>query len=139
MLSIAAPAEYTLRPRARGPSMDSMKRLAWILLAVLCAALVQVPPAEAMLAQPKCCHCCQMPGAGEMPCCAAPSASLPPALAAESSARLDRQAPAACRAITFFRICWVEPAAIRPALPASAAAVRSAGVPLFKAHGRFLI
>jgi hypothetical protein len=120
-----------------------MKRLAWLLLAVFGAALLQVQPAEGLPAKAKCCDCCHVPGTAEMPGCCAPAAALPTALGSEQSARVSspaiRRAAPVGGAAELAYVSFVEPEAIRSALPAPAEAARAAGVPLFKAHCSFLI
>jgi hypothetical protein len=120
-----------------------MKRLAWLLLAVFGAALLQVQPVEGLPAKAKCCDCCHVPGTGEMPGCCPQVASLPAALGAEQSARVAnqpvRRAVPAVGACARIYVSLVEPGASRSALPAPAEAARAAGVPLFKAHCSFLI
>jgi hypothetical protein len=114
-----------------------MKRLAWLLLGFLCTALVQVTRVEGQPATPKCCHCCQLPG------CCLPVAGVPATARAEEPAQAA-QAPVlralpASLGVAQFYAGWVEPAAIRPVLSASAEAAHPARVPLFKAHCCFLI
>jgi hypothetical protein len=124
-------------------SFASMKRVAWLLLAVFCTVLVQVQPAEAQVAKAKACACCQHPGACAMPCCSA-SPSVSTALALAPSGRVARS-PLLRRAeplrgvMEIFSTSFVATEAVRPALPASAEAALAAGVPLFKAHCSFLI
>jgi hypothetical protein len=114
-----------------------MKRLAWLLLAVLCATLVQVPRVEGERAPPKCCHCCQLPG------CCPPATSVPATARAEEATPVTRapvlRALPASNVADLFFAGLTEPAANRPGLPASAEAARPARVPLFKAHCCFLI
>ena len=119
-----------------------MKRIAWLLLAVLCTMLVQVRALEP-LKQRACgrCHCaqhgaCGMPDCGQPVCAAsqAPAASEPNrSLAAEE--RRDHvvsDAPSffftpACRAILPSR------------LPAGSDDGPAARLPLFRAHCSLLI
>jgi hypothetical protein len=120
-----------------------MKRLAWLLLAVFCTALVQIQPAQGMPAKAKACACCPVPaGCGTTDCCP-PAAFAAVTLGAEAS---EQASPAASRsertvrgAAALFYASFVEPAALRPVLPASAQAAAAASVPLFKAHCCFLI
>jgi len=119
-----------------------MKRLTWILLALFCAALVQVQPVDGLQAKAMACPCCH-PGACGMPgCCAAPTPA-PSALSLAQSARVAnlpvvRDAQAQDRAATFYA-SLVEPATVRCRLVAPPLAALAARVPLFEAHCRFLI
>ena len=120
-----------------------MKRLAWLLIAVLCTALVQVQPVDG-LTKAKTCNCCKVPGACGMPGCCPPPASRPTALSSAQSARVvslpaSRKAQPVRVAMDKFYASFVEPAAVSPALLASAEAAPAAHVPLFKAHCSFLI
>jgi hypothetical protein len=121
-------------------SFRRMKRLVWLLLAVFCIALVPVQSVD----KAKTCSCCKVPGACGMPGCCPPPASLPAALSPAQSARAAdlhacRKAEPVRRAGEKFYASFVEPAAARAALLASAEAAPAAHVPLFKAHCSFLI
>jgi hypothetical protein len=118
-----------------------MKRLAWLLLAVFCTVLVQVQPADALVAKAP--GCCQVPGACKMPCCPQPAPlpavfSLAQSIQVTSSPSRERAQPARV-ATGMFWASVVKPAAVKGPLPASAEAALAAGVPLFKAHCSFLI
>lgn len=119
-----------------------MKRIAWLLLAVVCSALVRMQPAElAPCCQCACCHC-KVPGGCGMPCCRqGPPAPVLFAAGerASSALRAVRKAqPFRTEAVRFYAP-FVE-SAIRPiALIASAATDPVASGPLFKAHCSFLI
>jgi hypothetical protein len=124
-------------------SLCRMKRLAWLFLAVICTTLVQVQPAEALVAKAKPCACCQIPGACELPVCCLPAPALPPAIHPTTGLQLagvpapQRAQPV--RAVEKFYASVVAAAALRPALLASAAAASAAPVPLSEAHCGFLI
>jgi len=118
-----------------------MKRLAWLLLAVFCTMLVQVPPADVVVTKP--CGCGQVPGNCPMPCCPQ-AAPLPAVFSLAQSVQMARspvreQAQPARAATGRFYASFVEAAAVSRPLPASAEAAPAARVPLFKAHCSFLI
>jgi hypothetical protein len=121
-----------------------MKRIVHLLLAAFCLALLPVPPADAGLAQAKSCGCCALPGACGMPGCCAPAASLPAAISSARLGRLADQPPArkGRRGLPATespsKAVLARMAARRPAA-VSAVATATRGVPLFKAHCRFLI
>jgi hypothetical protein len=120
-----------------------MKRLSWLLLAVFCAALAQVPLVDGLMVKAKHCGCCH-PGACGMPGCCAPPASSSTAANSEQPARVMslpavRQTQPGRGSAEKFYASFVEPAAVRPALVASAEAAPAASVPLFRAHCSFLI
>jgi hypothetical protein len=119
-----------------------MKRLAWLFLAVFCAAMVQVQPVRGLPVKVKACNCCQVPGTCGMPDCCPPSAFASTVLGSEESVRLALPASRTVAAIrdasVVFYAAFVEPAIIPPALSAALAAA-PARVPLFKAHCSFLI
>lgn len=122
-----------------------MKRLVWLLIAVVCTALAQVQPVVMATAQDEACCCCtgDAVGACGMPDCApAPSApsctqNLPTVAAQRSEAR--KQAPARKARYEIFRSTFD----VRPApMPTDRVSLRgtpAASVPLFKAHCSFLI
>ena len=115
-----------------------MKRLAWLLLAVFCTAMVQVRPADEIAPKAMTCPCCQ-PGPGAMPgCCPAP-ASTPAGFSLALSASAATRLPALRRMEEKFYASFFEPAAVRAALSASAEAAPAACVPLFRAHCSLLI
>jgi hypothetical protein len=134
-----------LRSRRFGEWLCSrhMKRLVWLLLAVLCTAWVQVQPAVVPAAAAKDCRgCCPCCGCGTPGCCPAPVS----ATAAPVCAQIATLAPARARKALPSRGAAVrvlapisEAAARCPACSAAAEAARVAGVPLFKAHCSFLI
>ncbi|MDQ5978457.1 MAG: hypothetical protein QG602_1431 [Verrucomicrobiota bacterium] len=121
-----------------------MKRLVWLLIAVVCTALAQVQPVVVASAQEETCCCTgEAAGACGMPDCApAPSApsctqNLPTAAAQRSEVR--KPAPASKVRYEIFRIRFdIRPAAV-PAGCVSLRGTPAASVPLFKAHCRFLI
>jgi hypothetical protein len=119
-----------------------MKRIAWLLLALFCTALVQIQPVRGQSLKAKACDCCHGSGACGMPECCPPSAFASVALGSEESLRLARPAAQPAQAVRCeqadFYASFVEPAAFRPALSAAAGAA-PARVPLFKAHCSFLI
>ncbi len=120
-----------------------MKRIAWVLLAVLCPAIVRVQPVE--LAQCKACASChcKVPGECGMPC-GQSSAPAPIMFASAQSARVTKVAgsqnlPDARLAERKFYAACVPPPAVLVARGATAPMAPPAGVPLFKAHCSFLI
>ena len=121
-----------------------MKRIAWLLLAVLCTTFVQVPRLEPLKARScGCSHCrvpgsCGMPGCGQAACPAGPvvTTACEPSRAATVEARRERPSGPA-------RMEWlalpVSPALL-PILPVAAAfAADGPRVPLFRAHCSLLI
>jgi hypothetical protein len=120
-----------------------MKRVAWLVLAVFCAALAQVQPVDGLGAKAKPCPCCHLGACGMPGCCPSP-ASAP---AAVNSAQADcvKSVPAPGRAqaarglADTFYAAFVETTAVRGSLHASALTAAPASVPLFKAHCSFLI
>jgi hypothetical protein len=120
-----------------------MKRLAYLLVAVFCAAMVQVQPADGLATKAKMCSCCH-PGACGMPGCCPSAAPAPAALGSAQSARVVsasaiRRALPGRPTVEKFYAPFVEPGAPSPALVASAEAAPTANVPFFKAHCSFLI
>jgi hypothetical protein len=119
-----------------------MKRLSWLLAALLCTVFVQVQPVETARSCPCCCCHCKVPGACGMPCSGAP-APAPVMLAAEQPARAARPAcqlkVEAARPAEKFFARYVEPAAAPFAHRAPDLLALAAEVPLFKAHCCFLI
>jgi hypothetical protein len=118
-----------------------MKRIAWLLLAVVCTSFVQVQPIEPVKAQAcRCCHC-KIPGSCGMPGCGQPTASTsrtitePARIAAARGRRAGglRVSQAGLAAAPF------RMARARLPLPAAEFAALAAGVPLFKAHCSFLL
>jgi len=118
-----------------------MKSLVWLLLAVVGTALVQVPPPDTAKAKTCCCHpgMCEMPGCGSPPPASALTAlsSAPSVRAAKLPA--SRKAQAVRDGMVKSFALFVEPAAVRAALLASAEAAPAAAVPLFRAHCSLLI
>jgi hypothetical protein len=117
-----------------------MKRLSWLLLAVFCAAMVQVQPVD--FAKAKAHSCCPAGGCG-MPCCPSPSPASSPSGRQQSS--LVASVPVS-RRVQIARILaeklyavLVKPASVRRLVSASAEAAPVAMMPLFKAHCSFLI
>jgi hypothetical protein len=120
-----------------------VKRIAWILLAVFCPAMVRVQPVD--LAQCKVCvSChCKIPGDCGMPC-SRPDAPAPIMFAAEQSAKVTLEAgrrnlPDARLAEGKFYATVVEAATVPVALIKPVLMAPAAEVPLFKAHCSFLI
>ncbi len=121
-----------------------MKRLVWLLIAVVCTALAQVQPVVVASVQDETCCCTgEAAGACGMPDCApAPAApscaqNLPTVTAQRSEAR--KPAPSARARYEIFRVGFdVRPAAA-PAGCVSLRGTPAASVPLFKAHCSFLI
>jgi hypothetical protein len=118
-----------------------MKRLVWILLAVLGTAFAQVQPVTLPGTHCKCC-CCGGDGSCGMPDC------LPPApartlLTANQPASLTvtaaRRVAEPVRIAEKFFAAFVEPAAIFAASRAPERVSPPASVPLFAAHCSFLI
>ena len=119
-----------------------MKRLAWLLLAVFCAALVQIQPARALPGKAKACGCCHGPGACGLPDCCPSATGAAVALDSEPSEQLVsvtiKALPATRAELAQFYTMLLEAAAQRPVFPATEPAA-AARVPLFKAHCSFLI
>jgi hypothetical protein len=118
-----------------------MKRVAWLLLAVFCAALLQVQP---VLIQQTTCACrCKVPGACGMPCSRIP---IPAPLSFAADRATPANAPAKGRESKseqrlerrFFSV-FVESLTELGAIGVSAPSAAPARVPLFKAHCSFLI
>jgi hypothetical protein len=121
-----------------------MKRIAWLLLAVICMSFVQVQPLEPLKARTcRCSHCkapgsCGMPGCAQAACPAGPVVTTAgePSRAAAVAPRKERQSVPA-------RMEWfLIPArpAILPLLPVAATfAANGPRVPLFRAHCSLLI
>jgi hypothetical protein len=122
-------------------SSTKMKRIAWLLLAVVCASMAQVQPSD-VFAKAKVCHCCRIPGACGMPgCCPRPEATarLDPNRAAQQATCPSRKREGVRSPAERFYSSFLNPAAYRFVLPAPAAALPAARLPLFKAHCSFLI
>ena len=122
-----------------------MKRLVWLLLAVLGTALVQVPPVAWAAAQPhrQCC-CCDGDGSCGMPGCLPPVSSAPARPTLDQTARVAgmeicRVAQPVQRVGRIFLAAFVEPAVIASPARSSSRMTPPASVPLFKAHCSFLI
>jgi len=119
-----------------------MKRVAWLLLAVFCAALVQVPVVTAGGPKHRACPCCPVSGACGMPgCCPRPaSPTAGPSVTASArpavSARRSRAQPLRRSAERWEAFSGAR-AARRPFL--ATAAAPAAGVALFRAHCSFRI
>ena len=119
-----------------------MKRLVWILLAVFCTALAQVPPVTLPSTHRKCC-CCGGDGSCGMAGCLppAPARSLPtanqPAGITVTEARQVAE-PVRRRGEKFFTV-FVEAAAVAAASRAPEWVSPAANVPLFAAHCSYLI
>jgi hypothetical protein len=123
-------------------TLHLVKRLTWLLLAVFCAALVQVQPLE-RLAKAKTCGCCHTPGACGMPgCCPTPASTLLAASAERSASKAAseaRKARLSRGATGYYYASFVGMRAVRSHLQASAEATPAAHVPFFKAHCSYLI
>jgi hypothetical protein len=125
------------------PLLPSMKRFAWLLLAVFCTALAHVQPVEPLRAKRPSCSCCGCGGRCGMPECAASAASGQPFLAGENLMVASR--PAAARkvrsdrqTVVFYFKGTIASDQTFPSL-AFRSSKRSASVPLFKEHCSFLI
>lgn len=136
LISIAAVA-------VDGYSFLSMKRVVWLVLAVFCAALVQVQPADGWGAKARRCSCCHSGACGMPGCCPPPA----PAPVASSSAQAEcvqsvpvpARAQAGRGAADNFYAAFVEATQVRAGLHTFAKAATAANVPLFKAHCSLLI
>jgi len=119
-----------------------MKRLVWLLLAVFCTALAQVPPVELVQPGHQVCHCCKIPGACGMPDCPVPASgpraptAVPPVLSASLAVRQVARADHGIE--VKFYAPFVKAATVLVAPPASVLAAPAVSVPLFKAHCSFL-
>jgi hypothetical protein len=123
---------------------SSMKRLVWLLVAVLCTALVPVQPAEQSAAKTCCCkHCKCKEGcrgsAGACPMAPAPvlftsDRSVEPA----SVTAVRRARPGRGERAKFF-VSFVGRRVVKARLVATFEAARAAPAPLFEAHCSFLI
>jgi hypothetical protein len=117
-----------------------MRRIAWILLAVICSAFARVQPVDiAQCGQCACCHC-KVPGDCGMPCSRTPAPAM---FAVEPGALVPRPATREAKGVKApkagFFASFVESATDRVAPIATVPAVHAAGVPLFRAHCSFLI
>ena len=120
-----------------------MKRLSWLLLAVLCAAWAQVQPVAGIeVKAAECRDCCGCCGCGTPGCCPAPASTT----AAPVSAQVATLAPARARKALPSRgsaervhLLFSARAVSRRLLCATAAAERAARAPLFRVHCSFLI
>ena len=131
----------------RGESVASnpdMRRIAWVLLAVVCATFVQVQPVEPLKART--CRCmrgkapgsCGMPGCAQSACPTSPVATTAgqPARAPAAEARKERPCG---RARTEWFLVPASPHFL-PILPVAATfAGGGPRVPLFRAHCSLLI
>lgn len=121
-----------------------MKRLAWLFLAVFCAALAQVQRVELPVAPASACDCCENAGDCGMPECGLPPAAVPATFAIERST-VTVARPAAANEIAPAKAIpshfWVAtpPPVVRTMIPDSGGTAPPAGVPLFKVHCTFLI
>jgi hypothetical protein len=121
-----------------------MKRMAWLLLAVCCTALVRVQPVEPLACcQSSCCHN-KLPGSCGMPCGQPAPTPAPMMFAAESPARISKPAPKRDSSEgrlseQKFYLPFIEIAAPSVALDAPASLAPAAPVPLFRAHCSVLI
>jgi hypothetical protein len=121
-----------------------MRRIAWVLLAVICATFVQVQPLGTLKAPTcRCDHCkapgsCGMPGCAQSACPAGPVATMAaePSRAPAAVARRERPARPA-------RTEWFLVPASPHFIPILPVAATYAGggprVPLFRAHCSLLI
>jgi hypothetical protein len=121
-----------------------MKRLVWLLIAVVCTAFAQVQPVVSPFAQDETCCCCEdAPGSCGMPDCAPTPAGCPAGLTLQTPAAQRTEARRVSPASPAKRESYFAKFESRPALPAawraSLVGARSADVPLFKAHCSFLI
>lgn len=119
-----------------------MKRLVWILLAIVSTALAQVQPVTFPTPLDHKCSCCDGDGSCGMPDCVppAPARTLPTADQATRVTVMQARAVAAPAATTEkFFAAFVRPAAVAAAPRASQRMAPSASVPLFAAHCSYLI
>jgi hypothetical protein len=135
-------ADYVPDPILLAP----MKRLVWLLLAVLAPVLVQVQPV--VLSAPRhqacCCNCGDCNGACGMPGCLPPPASSstlpvsaqPAKLAAAGLRRVGQPVARECQR---FFAAFVASAVVPVAMRSPARVAAPAGVPLFKAHCSLLV
>jgi hypothetical protein len=120
-----------------------MRRIAWLLLVVVCTMFVQVQPLESAKPKPCACRHCKAPGTCGMPDCGQVPGTACQALAAGETARAavadaSRARPSrVAKAGTFL---WPARQAVLPSpLIAETFAGHAARVPLFKAHCSFLL
>ena len=121
-----------------------MKRLVWLLIAVVCTALAQVQPVVLSSAQDEACCCtgeqagaCGMPECAPVPAACPASSNLPVATGQRAEVRKPAPAPQALRESYFAR--FEARPAVAPAGRVSLRGTPAASVPLFKAHCSFLI
>lgn len=121
-----------------------MKRLVWLLIAVVCTALAQVQPVVMPVAQEESCCCTgDQAGACGMPECApAPTApscvvSVPVATAQRGEAR--KLSPSRHVRYEIFYVRFEPRPAPSPVAGVSRLGTPADRVPLFKAHCSFLI
>ena len=121
-----------------------MKRLVWLLLAVVGTAFAQVQPVTFLTLSHPACHCCKCNCGGScgMPGCLppAPARTLPAANqpAGIVVVQAGQMAEPARTGEKFFA-AFVEPAAVFAASRAPEWVTPPASVPLFAAHCSFLI
>lgn len=121
-----------------------MKRLAWILIAVVGTLLAQVQPVDVPSAGEASCCCtggaagaCGMPDCAPAPAAPSCAQSLPTVAAQRSEAR--KPAPSAKARYEIFRVGFDSRPAAVPAGGVSLRGTPAASVSLFKAHCSFLI
>lgn len=122
----------------------AMKRLVWLLVAVVCTALAQVQPVDLPVQkEQKCCCCDDEAGACGMPDCAPMPVSCRvnvPLLSPVVQRTEDRKlSPAPKTRFIHYYVRLESRPALVPAHRASLAGAPAAEVPLFKAHCSFLI
>lgn len=120
-----------------------MKRVAWLLLAVFCPALVQVQPVQIQQTTCSCCCHCKVPGECGMPCSRVP-VPAPLSFASERATPLtaparERQSRSEQRTELRFFSVFVESMTEIGAIGMAPPPASPARVALFKAHCSFLI
>ncbi len=121
-----------------------MKRLVWILLAVVGTAFAQVQPVPVQVLSHHACHCCNCHcgGACGMPGCLPPAPArtqLTATQPASVTVAAARHVAGPIRTAEKFFATFVEPAAVFAASRAPERVSPPARVPLFAAHCSFLI
>ena len=118
-----------------------MKRLAWILIAVLCTALARVQPADMGIDRPVC-SCCEQPGACGLPECVVPvlpASAFASLSASTESVRIVARGEAPGSPRDSLSLVVKAPTAIRAMACALERAKFPARVPLFEEHCSLLI
>lgn len=121
-----------------------MKRLVWLLLAVVGTALAQVQPTVLPGSTEVACNCCDRAHSCGMPDCAPPLPASAPVVATAPSAntlrlQVRRAGQPQSRQASSFLVSLIGPAVAPVSLPASVFTTRAASAPLFKVHCSFLL